>query len=107
MDGIPYWKVKNSWGTSWGDSGYVYIQRGVDMCGIGRHPSYPTVDSTVPPSPAPPPTPPAPSLDCLELAEAEGIVNTVALSDNSKFLVSGSSDNKTRVYELQGFRDPL
>merc|ERR1712110_477339 len=46
--GTDYWKVKNSWGASWGDSGYVRIQRGVNMCGIagsgGLGPSYPVVD---------------------------------------------------------------
>jgi cathepsin L len=38
---IPYWKVKNSWGTSWGEAGYVRIERGEDLCGIANEPSYP------------------------------------------------------------------
>jgi C1A family cysteine protease len=42
-----YWKVKNSWGTTWGEEGYVLVCRscsknGVDgECGINMEPSYP------------------------------------------------------------------
>merc|ERR1712232_1104543 len=34
VDGKDYWKIKNSWGASWGSSGHIYIQRGVNMCGL-------------------------------------------------------------------------
>jgi C1A family cysteine protease len=38
-DGIPYWLVKNSYGASWGDSGYIKIKRDTQngspgVCGI-------------------------------------------------------------------------
>merc|ERR1712048_1308070 len=45
--GTDYWKVKNSWGTSWGMNGYVLIERGVNKCGIASEPSYPTVSGAV------------------------------------------------------------
>ncbi|KAM3613016.1 uncharacterized protein V6R79_018812 [Siganus canaliculatus] len=31
---IPYWIVQNSWGTTWGDKGYVYIKIGGNVCGM-------------------------------------------------------------------------
>jgi len=45
-DGNCYWKVKNSWGASWGMSGYVLIGRGSQygaegQCGILSGPSVP------------------------------------------------------------------
>ena len=31
-----YYIIKNSWGTSWGESGYLRIQRNRNICGIAN-----------------------------------------------------------------------
>ena len=39
QSGTQAWTVRNSWGTSWGYSGYLYVQYGKNVCGISDYPS--------------------------------------------------------------------
>jgi len=63
-----YWKLRNSWSTSFGESGYVYLKTGENLCGITTTPTYtapavfgataeptafPTFEPTFEPTPAP------------------------------------------------------
>ena len=48
LDSLPYYKVKNSWSSSWGDNGYILLARGDQFndgdgqCGILLQSSFPT-----------------------------------------------------------------
>jgi cathepsin L len=48
--GQKYWKVKNSWGSDWGEDGYIRIEKGSASsggeCGIRKMASFPTVKAS-------------------------------------------------------------
>jgi len=35
--------VKNSWGTSWGEKGYIWLKGNGNTCGICQAASYPNI----------------------------------------------------------------
>merc|ERR1712070_287700 len=62
--GKNYWKVKNSWGPTWGQAGYILMAKDISakagQCGIAMQPSYPKAGGPAPPNPSSPPKFPAP-----------------------------------------------
>jgi len=38
----PYWKVKNSWASDWGEQGFIRLPMGVNSCGIADEAMYVT-----------------------------------------------------------------
>ena len=34
----PYWIIKNSWAASWGEDGYIRVEKGKDQCLITSYP---------------------------------------------------------------------
>merc|ERR1711862_151099 len=44
--GNAYWLIKNSWGTSFGENGYIRVGRSGNQCGVTNDASYPTVSGS-------------------------------------------------------------
>jgi len=42
---VDFWNVKNSWGSDWGQSGYIQVERNENECGVDLFPCTSTIKS--------------------------------------------------------------
>lgn len=35
-----YWKIRNSWGTDWGNNGFIYLKEGQNTCSLTYDPTF-------------------------------------------------------------------
>jgi len=40
---LPIWNVRNSWGADWGENGFIWVERGSDLCGVAEEVTIPLV----------------------------------------------------------------
>jgi len=40
---VPIWVIRNSWGTDWGEKGFIYVERGKNLCGVAEEVTIPLV----------------------------------------------------------------
>jgi len=40
---VPVWNIRNSWGSDWGYDGYLYVERGYNLCGVADEVTIPLI----------------------------------------------------------------
>merc|ERR1719465_346276 len=45
----PYWIVRNSWASTWGEMGYIYLEYSKNTCGLADDATIPTVSLNLSP----------------------------------------------------------
>jgi len=43
---VPIWYIRNSWGSDWGEDGYIWVMRNEDLCGVADEVTIPLIKKT-------------------------------------------------------------
>lgn len=43
----PYWIVRNSWATNWGENGYIYLEYPANSCGLANEATFVTLGNSI------------------------------------------------------------